>query len=90
MTDGGVNQITEVDANAGTIVTQLHSSSTNIGMNDIEAVGNRVYALSPNRNGQLSAISVFDISGGKGAIKEFQTFLPGGSYNFASGLAWTR
>ena len=87
--DAGSNQIAEIDTDAGSIVTVLRPPNSNHGMNDVIAVGNWVYALSPNVDGNATAITVFDVSGGRGTIKQVQEFLPGGAHNRAAGLAWS-
>ena len=88
--DGGNNQLAEIDVEAGTLATLLRPANSNFGMNDVTSVGNWVYALSPNRNGNATAVTVFDVSGGKGTGRDIQSFLPGGAHNYASGLAWSQ
>lgn len=72
LADAGVNRIVEVDGTTGAIVAQLGLTNGNIGMFDIAASGNFLYALSPTAN--ATHIVVMDISGGKGSIKEAQNF----------------
>lgn len=88
LTDGGANHITEVDINTGALVTQLLPGTPNFGMNDVAAVGNWIYALSPNTPGNPTAVTVFDVSGGRGSIKLQQVFYPGGMDNYAEGMVW--
>lgn len=72
LTDGGQNHVVEVDVNTGAVITDLHSTNGNRAMFD-EAVGaDFLYALSPTVNKTM--IAVFDLSGGRGTIKEVQNF----------------
>ena len=88
-TDAGTNQIAEYDTSAGSLITAVRPPNSNSGMNDVIAVGKWLYVLSPNKDGNATGITVFDVSGGKGSIKQIQAFIPGGAHNRAAGLGWS-
>lgn len=72
LADGGQNHIVEVDPKTGEIITDLKLTNGNRGMFDEIVGGDFLYALAPSVNG--THISVFDISGGRGSIKEVQNY----------------
>lgn len=86
VTDVGVNHLVEIDPNDGSIVKQLELTNGNPGMIDLAAAGKFVYALSP-ANG--TKVGVFDVSGGKGAVKEVQNFQVAAEGNSASSMGMT-
>lgn len=68
VTDVAVNHLVEVDTKSGEIVSTLNSTNGNPGMIDLVAAGNFVYALSPGNNATKAAVTVFDISAGRGCM----------------------
>ena len=57
-------------------------------MIDMRAVGDRIYALSPGNGTLPAAVTVFDISSGRGTAKSIQNFPVAGADKNAEGLAW--
>ncbi|KAH8782357.1 hypothetical protein F5882DRAFT_295929 [Hyaloscypha sp. PMI_1271] len=66
VTDVAVNHLVEVDTATGALIKELQSGNGNPGMIDLVSVGNFVYALSPGIGSVKAAVTVFDISGGRG------------------------
>ena len=77
----------EVDTTTGELVKELKSSNGNPGMIDLESKGNFVYALSPGNATVKAAVTVFDVSGGRGSAKEVQNFAVEGVMDSAQGMA---
>jgi 3-deoxy-D-manno-octulosonate 8-phosphate phosphatase KdsC-like HAD superfamily phosphatase len=82
----------EVDTGTGAIVkeTQLTDASlgnANPGLTDLEAMGNFIFALSPGNATTATAVTVMDISGGKGTAKQIQNFVVNGLSDAAAGMA---
>ena len=83
-----VSHLVEVDLTNGDIVTEVPCMNNGQGMADMRAVGGRIYALSPgNGSAYPAAITVFDISGGRGSIKSIQNFVIDGADANCEGLA---
>ncbi|MCJ1310995.1 hypothetical protein MMC25_004665 [Agyrium rufum] len=80
ITDAGTNRFVELNTTTGVLIENHNvTSSENLGILDIEAYGNYVYAVSPSVNpGQLSRVQVMDVSGGPGAGVFVQDFVPQG------------
>jgi hypothetical protein len=66
VTDVAVNHLVEVDTATGALIKELQSGNGNPGMIDLVSVGNFVYALSPGNGSVKAAVTVFDVSGGRG------------------------
>ena len=73
VTDVAVNHLVEVDPATGGIIKSLDSTNGNPGMIDLVSKGNFIYALSPGNATTKSAVTVFDVSGGRGG--EFPHFI---------------
>ena len=86
--DVAVSQLTEIDLSTGAIVSEVNDGNNNQGMIDMRAVGGRIYALSPGNGTIPAAVTVFDISGGRGTAKSIQNFPVAGADKNAEGLAW--
>jgi hypothetical protein len=86
--DVAVSQLTEIDLSTGAIVSEVNDGNDNQGMIDMRAVGGRIYALSPGNGTIPAAVTVFDISGGRGTAKSIQNFPVAGADKNAEGLAW--
>lgn len=87
--DPVLSQLTEIDLTTGAIVSEVPDGNGGQGMIDMRAVGNRIYALSPGNGTVSAAVTVFDISGGRGNAKSIQNFpVPGAGNQNAEGLAW--
>jgi hypothetical protein len=67
VTDVGVNRLVEVDVGSGEVVKILDSTNGNLGMIDLVSKGRFVYALSPGNGTMKAAVTVFDVSGGRGS-----------------------
>jgi hypothetical protein len=59
-------------------VNNLKPNNTNTALIDLVAVGDFVYALFPGTDAEPAAVTVFDVSGGRGAAGEIQNFYPKG------------
>ncbi|NJR31280.1 hypothetical protein HC762_00590 [bacterium] len=88
VTDVGVNHLVEIDPASGEKLLDLQSQNGNPGMIDLQASGNMIYALAPGNGTTPAAVTVFDISGGKGQAKEVQNFVVDGADNRAMGMAF--
>ena len=66
VTDVAVNHLVEVDTATGTLINELNSDNGNPGMIDLVSAGNFIYALSPGNSSVAAAVTVFDVSGGRG------------------------
>jgi hypothetical protein len=78
VTDVAANHLVEVDLASGAIVTEFNSTNGNPGMIDLQTLGSKVFALSPGNGTIAPAVTVFDISGGQGNVKEVQNFAVAG------------
>jgi len=67
VTDVGVNHLVEVDTTTGQLVKELVSGNGNPGLIDLVSAGNFIYALSPGNATVKGAVTVFDVSGGRGS-----------------------
>jgi len=83
-----VNHLVEVDTTTGQLVKELLSGNGNPGMIDLVSAGNFLYALSPGNGKVKAAVTVFDVSGGRGTAKEIQNFSPAGVPDSAQGMAF--
>ena len=83
-----VSQLTEIDLTTGAIVSEVPCGNNGQGMIDMRAVGDRIYALSPGNGTLPAAVTVFDVSGGRGSAKSIQNFPVAGADKNAEGLAW--
>lgn len=73
MTDVAVNHLVEIDPASGNIVKNLASTNGNPGLIDLASAGKFVYALSPGNATVGGAVTVFDVSGGKGSEYPFNS-----------------
>ena len=87
VTDVAVNHLVEIELTTGAVVKELDLTNGNPGMIDLQAAGNFIYALSPGNANTTSAVTVFDVSGGKGSAKAIQNFSPAGVSATAQGMA---
>ena len=87
VTDVAVNHLVEMDIGNMDVVTDLNLTNGNPGMIDLEAAGDFVYALSPGNANVSSAVVVFDVSGGRGSVRQVQNFNPKGVGKNAQGMA---
>ena len=87
VTDVAVNHLVEVNLETGAIIKELNLTNGNPGMIDLEAAGNFIYALSPGNATVKGAVTVFDVSGGQGNVKEIQNFKPTDVSSNAQGMA---
>ncbi|KAF4621516.1 hypothetical protein G7Y89_g14558 [Cudoniella acicularis] len=78
VTDVANNHLVEIDVNNGNLIKELNSTNGNPGMIDLVSAGKFIYALSPGNATVASAVTVFDVSGGRGTAKEVQNFKPAG------------
>jgi hypothetical protein len=67
VTDVAVNHLVEVDTATGSLINELNSGNGNPGMIDLVSAGNFIYALSPGNESVKAAVTVFDVSGGRGS-----------------------
>ncbi|KAF2015669.1 hypothetical protein BU24DRAFT_441259 [Aaosphaeria arxii CBS 175.79] len=88
VTDVGVNRVVEMSLEDASIVGELNLTNGDPGLIDLRAAGNFVYALSPGNGTIEAAITVLDISGGQGSMKQAQHFeLSGIASKNAQGMA---
>ncbi|KAI4713760.1 hypothetical protein J4E89_001207 [Alternaria sp. Ai002NY15] len=79
VTDVGVNRVVEMSLDDASIIMQLDlSTNGDPGLIDLRAAGDFVYALSPGNGTTNAAITVLDVSGGQGSMKQVQHFDLGG------------
>ena len=79
VTDVGVNRIVEMSLKDASIIKTLDlSANGDSGLIDLKAAGNFVYALSPGNGSTNAAITVLDVSGGPGSMRQVQHFDLGG------------
>ena len=75
VTDVLVNRLVEMSLTDASIVSILDlSSNGDLGLIDLKAVGNFIYALSPGNGTTPAAVTVVDVSGGPGSAKQIQHF----------------
>jgi hypothetical protein len=82
-----VSHLVELDLTTGAIVSDVDSGNNGQGMIDLMAAGQRIYALSPGNGTVNGAVTVFDISGGRGSVKSIQNLEIPGITRFAEGMA---
>jgi hypothetical protein len=86
VSDVGVNHVVEIDG-MGNILEDLQLTNGNPGLIDLAVGGSFVYALSPGNGGNATtAVTVLDISGGRGSAKEIQNFKVSGAGVNSQGL----
>ena len=81
-----VSQLTEIDVTNGDIVAIHPDDNDGQGMIDLVAVNSKIYALSPGNGTVPSAVTVFDISGGRGSAHTVQNFVVPGTTRFSEGM----
>ena len=75
VTDVGKNRVVEMSLKDASIIKQLDlSANGDPGLIDLRAAGDFVYALSPGNGTTNAAITVLDVSGGQGSMKQVQHF----------------
>ncbi|EPE31900.1 3-carboxy-cis,cis-mucoante lactonizing enzyme [Glarea lozoyensis ATCC 20868] len=76
VTDVARNVLSEIDTKTGEVVKSLDAKNGNIGLIDLASKGNFVYALAPGNAtaGVPVHVAVYDVSGGRGSVKEVQNF----------------
>lgn len=89
VTDVAKSRLVEMSLQDARIVKELDFTETGgIGLIDLKAAGNFVYALAPGNGSAPAEIVVFDVSGGQGSMKIAQQFsLDGIATNTAQGMA---
>ena len=89
VTDVGVNRMVEMSLDNASIIKELDlSANGDPGLIDLKAAGHFVYALSPGNGTTMAAITVLDVSGGQGSMKQVQHFeLDGLAGKNAQGMA---
>ncbi|KAL5375006.1 hypothetical protein DPSP01_011496 [Paraphaeosphaeria sporulosa] len=89
VTDVGRDLIVEMSLSDASIIKQYDlSANGDPGLIDLASGGNFVYALSPGNGTTGAAITVLDVSGGKGGAKQAQRFsLAGLATSTAQGMA---
>jgi hypothetical protein len=89
VTDVANNRVVEMSLKDAKIIKQLDlSANGDPGLIDLKAAGSFVYALAPGNGTTSAAITVLDISGGQGSMKQLQHFgLDGVAKNTAQGMA---
>ena len=92
VTDAAKNRIVEMSLqNAGIIKELDFSDNGDVGLIDLKAAGNFVYALAPGNGSTSAEIVILDVSGGQGSMKIVQRFsLDGIATNTAQGMAVLR
>ena len=75
VTDVGRNRVIEMSLTDASILGETVLSETGApGLIDLQATGNKLYALSPGNGTTAAAVSVLDISGGQGKAALVQNF----------------
>lgn len=89
VTDVAKNRVVEMSLDDASIIAQLDlSANGDPGLIDLKSAGSFVYALSPGNASTKAAITVLDVSGGKGSMKLAQHFgLDGLAESTAQGMA---
>jgi hypothetical protein len=89
VTDVAVNRVVEMSLKNASIVSMLDlSANGDMGLIDLRSAGNFVYALSPGNGSIAAAITVLDVAGGPGSMKQAQHFgLDGMGGKNAMGMA---
>lgn len=84
--DVGLSQLTEIDLSTGEIIGEYPNNNNGQGMIDLAAVGDKIYALSPGNGSLPAAVTVFDVSGGRGTAHTVQNFLVDSAGKDAEGM----
>jgi hypothetical protein len=89
VTDVAMNRVVEMSLDDASIIAQLDlSANGDPGLIDLRSAGSFVYALSPGNATTKAAITVLDVSGGQGSMKQAQHFsLDGIAGSTAMGMA---
>jgi hypothetical protein len=89
VTDVGLNRVVEMSLKDASIISMLDlSANGDPGLIDLKSAGNFVYALSPGNGTTNAAVTVLDVSGGQGSMKQAQHFeLDGIAGKNAMGMA---
>lgn len=89
VTDAAKNRVVEMSLKDARIIKELdYSDDGDVGLIDLKAAGNFVYALAPGNSSAPAEIIVLDVSGGQGSMKIVQQFsLNGIATNTAQGMA---
>ncbi|OAL55137.1 hypothetical protein IQ07DRAFT_499576 [Pyrenochaeta sp. DS3sAY3a] len=89
VTDVAVNRVVEMSLKDASILGQLDlSANADPGLIDLKAAGNFIYALSPGNGTTQAAVTVLDVCGGQGSLKQMQHFeLKGLAGKNAQGMA---
>lgn len=76
VTDVGVNRVVEMSVEDASVVgvVDLAAQNGDPGLIDLKAAGDFVYALSPGNGSSSAAVTVLDVSGGKGSARMVQHF----------------
>ncbi|KAJ9602361.1 hypothetical protein H2200_013216 [Cladophialophora chaetospira] len=82
-----VSQLVEVDLSTGAIVSSVSCENNDQGLIDMGTFGDKIYALSPGNGTVAAAVTVFDISGGRGSQHSIQNFEIDFAGKNAEGLA---
>jgi hypothetical protein len=89
VTDVAKNRVVEMSLEDASIISQLDlSANGDRGLIDLRSAGSFVYALSPGNATTSAAVTVLDVSGGRGSMKMAQHFgLAGIAGSTAQGMA---
>ena len=89
VTDVGMDRIIEMSLDDASVLGQIDlSANGDPGLIDLKAAGDFVYALSPGNGSTQAAVTVLDVSGGQGKMKQVQHFtLEGLAGKNAQGMA---
>jgi hypothetical protein len=89
VTDAANNRVVEMSLDNASIIAELDlSANGNPGLIDLKSGGNFIYALSPGNGSTCAAVTVLDVSGGQGSMKQVQNFaLDGIADKTAQGMA---
>jgi hypothetical protein len=89
VTDVARNRVVEMSLQDAKIIKELdYPDNGDVGLIDLKAAGNFVYALAPGNGSAPAEIMVLDVSGGQGSMKIVQQFsLDGVATNTAQGMA---
>lgn len=88
VTDVGVNRVVEMSLTDASIIKELDLTNGDPGLIDLQSAGTFVYALAPGNGTTPAAITVLDVSGGQGSMKQAQHFsLQGVADKHAQGMA---
>lgn len=76
VTDVGVNRVVEMSVEDASVVgvVDLAAQNGDPGLIDLKAAGDFVYALAPGNGSSPAAVTVLDVSGGRGKTRMIQNF----------------